>query len=484
MLDQDSFFVYGKVADDLDRYSETAMAIAAYSSKFKKNERVDTFFFFGAGRHYGLTLPEGSYTLLIYADKNKDQVLDYSEVVGRKEILLNSSNFPEKNNTKVNIALSNMTKVEWITEPLELPENLEEKQSLYYPSGTIRDIKDPIFDSKIATLGMYDPASFLEYAPTMFYALEEELWHKIPIVFVHGIGGSVRAFEPILKRIDRSRYKPWFFYYPSGGDLDQLSSFFYNVFLSGKVIPLGDMPMIVVAHSMGGIVVREAINHYGQNNKENKVHLLVTIASPMGGHPAAASGEKNGIIVLPAWRDLNPNSRFITELYRKPLPSFLSHQLYYSYQNSNVLKLNENNDGVVPLSSQLHPQAQKQSQLQFGFNSNHNSILEDKDMIELLMQNIANVKSNIPESHLEILDRGGFDLELSTKYNPNTQHVLRTIGQYIFALADEIIEPILPIQRQLAQSLNGEIPATTQLEKELIVFKKEYSEIIKTTVKK
>lgn len=56
----------------------------------------------------------------------------------------------------------------------------------------------------------YDPASFLENAPTMFYALEEDLEFKIPVVFFHGIGGSIRDFEPIVNQIDRERYKPWF----------------------------------------------------------------------------------------------------------------------------------------------------------------------------------------------------------------------------------------------------------------------------------
>ena len=39
------------------------MAIAAYSNRFKENERVDTMFFSGSGTHYGLNLPEGSYNI-------------------------------------------------------------------------------------------------------------------------------------------------------------------------------------------------------------------------------------------------------------------------------------------------------------------------------------------------------------------------------------------------------------------------------------
>ncbi len=88
----------------------------------------------------------------------------------------------------------------------------------------------------------------MEMAPMMFYALEEDLPYKVPIVFVHGIEGSITDFLPLLERLDRQRYKPWFFYYPSGADLDKLAQLFYRIFLSGKIIPLDEMPLVVVAH--------------------------------------------------------------------------------------------------------------------------------------------------------------------------------------------------------------------------------------------
>ncbi|MBX2859368.1 MAG: hypothetical protein KTR17_11965 [Cellvibrionaceae bacterium] len=85
---------------------------------------------------------------------------------------------------------------------------------------------------------MYDPASFLDYAPTMFYALEEDFLYKVRVVFVHGIGGSIRQFNDIVQGMARDRYKPWYLYYSSGGDLHQLARLFYEIFLAGKVIRL------------------------------------------------------------------------------------------------------------------------------------------------------------------------------------------------------------------------------------------------------
>jgi hypothetical protein len=56
----------------------------------------------------------------------------------------------------------------------------------------------------------------MERAPMMFYALEEDLGYKVPVVFVHGIDGSPRDFAEIVARLDPTRYRPWFFFFPPG----------------------------------------------------------------------------------------------------------------------------------------------------------------------------------------------------------------------------------------------------------------------------
>ncbi|WP_019029092.1 alpha/beta fold hydrolase [Colwellia piezophila] len=481
MLDKETFFVWGKSIPKPNNYPNASMAIAAYSSKFKKAERVDTMFFYGTGTHYGLNLPEGVYTLLIYADINKDQMFDQSEIVGKRELVLDTTNFPDKIVKHVDIEIAASFNVVW-AETILIPEIIETERSLYYPAGTIRRLDDPMFDEKISTMGMYDPASFLEYAPTMFYALKEGVAHKIPVVFVHGIGGSSRSFKAIIEHMDKNRYQAWFFYYPSGGDLDQLADFFYDIFLSGAVVPMGDMPMIVVAHSMGGLIVREAFNNYQGKEKENKVELFVSIASPLGGHPSAASGEKHGLIVLPSWRDLNPASPFIKKLYRKPLPKFVNHQLFYAYNNSDILKLGENSDGVVPLSSQLHPEAQRQSRNQFGFNSSHVDILRNEEMIFHLLKNMADVTNIFPDSHMKFLVDGGFDVKLTDDYSPLTQHLISYAGKYLMLLIKGEIKPINRQQESFIQVVKGEIAATKDVEREFIQFMREYPEMVNSVL--
>lgn len=476
MLERETFFVVGKTIDSSREYVDMPMVIAAYSDKFKRNERVDKMLLYGSGTHFGLNLPPGTFDLVVLADIDKDGYFTSREIIGNKRIDLNLEDNVQKIASKINIIL-NVTEKEFELEPIKVGQSLNIQRSFFYPSGALRSLEDPIFDTNVATLGMYDPASFLEYAPTMFYALEEDQSHKIPVVFVHGINDSPRRFKTIIANLDRDRYKPWFFYYPSGGDLDQLADLFYNIFISGKVILLDDMPLIVIAHSMGGLIVRESLNNYEGLDKENKLKLFVSIASPLGGHPEAKSGVERGLIVLPAWRDLDPSSQFIQNLYSIPLPKFVKHHLFYAYRNSDTLKLGENSDGVVPLSSQLHPSAQQQSSKQRGFKSGHADILNDPKMIEVLMDTMAKVEGLFPNEHMTMLKHAGMNLQLDESYDPRTKYLISYSGQYIAKLINGTISPFHPHQEIFLQVIKGKRKATNFIEKDFYRLVKEYPEI-------
>jgi pimeloyl-ACP methyl ester carboxylesterase len=475
MIDRETYFVHGRCNDAAGRYTGLPKAIAAYSSKYQANERVDTMHFEVAGSHFGLNLPEGGYDLLVFADIDGNGSFGSSEVVGHRVIELYSSLVPEKVLGQADVRLAEPFEVNWDVS-IDVADTSGRVESLFYPSGTIRTLADPIFDSSFSTLGMYDPASFLEQSPTSFYALEEDLGHKIPVVFVHGIGGSAREFETLVGQLDRSRYKPWFYHYPSGGDLDQLAELFYQVFLSGKVANLHEMPIIIVAHSMGGLVVREAINKYEGRPDENQVHLFVTMASPFGGHSAAAAGEKHGLIVLPSWRDLNPDGSFIGNLYRKPLPDFVHHELIYAYQNPGTLKLGENSDGVVALTSQLHPQAQRQASDQFGFDNTHTDILESEEVAVHILTLIGDVKNALPLPQLRLTQQGGYDVTLGDEYSPMARYWIRNYGRYLMALTKGTYVPYHPEEEHFIAVVNEETKPRDDADEGWLRFLREHPE--------
>ncbi|MEZ5659637.1 MAG: hypothetical protein R3E83_14220 [Burkholderiaceae bacterium] len=476
MIDRETHYVIGRTVDDSARYAGTALAVAAFSSRYRANERVDTMFFSGAGTHFGLNLPEGDYRLLVFADLDRNRAFDSTEVVGETRISVNRQASPDKVLDRVDIARTTPSRRPGV-ESFAGPARDAPASSLFYPSGSIRSLDDPLFAANMATLGMYDPASFLEMAPTTFYALEEDLGFKIPVVFVHGIGGSVRNFRAIIDRLDRSRYKPWFYYYPSGGDLDQLAELFHRIFLSGEVVRLGRMPMIIVAHSMGGLIVREALNKVTNPQRENPVRLVVTIASPFGGHAAAATGEKHGLIVLPSWRDLNPESRFIGRLFRKPLPEMVTHRLVYAYRNPAGLKVGENSDGVVALSSQLRPEAQQQAAEQRGFEASHVGILQDEGLISDILARMQQVKNFYPQAHLEVLQRGGYGVTLSDQYGRLGRYLIGSMGRYLMAISRGRLEPISEEQVDFLRAVRGEAPPSGEVVSDWLRFLREYPDI-------
>lgn len=472
MLSRETFFVFGRI-ERARKVNHDAIAVVALSDQFRNSEVVDINQVTRAESYYGLNLPAGAYRLLVVSDLNGDGYYDQNEVVGERALSLTLKDTPDRVLGGFDIDLgipAQPVRGAFRLEVLKTPARVE---SLFYPKGTLRSLDDPIFSPQMAELGMYEPAAFLEAAPMMFYALEEDVGYKVPVVFVHGIGGSARDFEAILESLDRTRYRPWFFYYPSGVGLNQLGAMFYKIFLSGKVIPLGEMPMVIVAHSMGGLVVREALNHCRGAAGENHVARLITIASPLGGHPGARSAT-SAPLTLPSWRDVDPESPFIAGLHRTPLPAGLEYYLLFSYGNDRTLKLGANSDGVVPLASQLTPAAQREATGQQGFDATHTGILSNRDAIREVLRITGEVRAPYPQVHMQEALKGGYKVALGPAYSPLEAYYLHFLGHYIEALASGRIAPIQPIQEHFVRVVQGEVAPNNELESAWLKFRRDY----------
>lgn len=474
MLLSDNFFVFGKIKNGSDS-NGAVTAVVAVSDQFQKSEVVDVSHFYrNNNSFYGLNLPAGQYQLLVVSDLNHDGFFDEKEVIGGRPLALELEKIPAKVLGDFTIDLdSPFVPPAVLLFHLEVRKSEVAAESLFFPKGSIRSLDDEIFSRRMATLGMYEPAAFLEEAPMMFYALEEDLGYKVPVVFVHGIDGSARDFADIVAKLDRSRYRPWFFFYPSGDDLSKLSEMFYNIFLSGKTMALGNMPMVIVAHSMGGLVVRDALNRQSGRETETKVADLITIASPLGGHPAAAMAAQ-APVVIPSWRDVDPGSDFMRGLRRQRLPVDLQYHLIYAFGNETTVKLGENSDGVVPLSSQLCSAAQNESTSQFGFNDTHTGILNNPEAIGRVLASIETVKAPFPDDHMSELLKGGYKVTFDEDYPPIGKYCIVNVGHWLDALATGRIAPLDAMQTHFVRVCQGIESPENPVEKAWLRFIEEY----------
>ncbi|MGH1471220.1 MAG: hypothetical protein ACRBCS_08510 [Cellvibrionaceae bacterium] len=459
MIDQQNFAIIGSTVDSLSLYAPPVetMAVVAFSDQFKKSEQVDVMHDVTSGTYFGLDLPEGEYELIVMSDFDVNGVYSSQEAIGRLSISVSEEKNPEKVIQGVEISLVEKFSLDFPVS-IDVVKSGNEKKSFFYPAGTIRNLEDPIFSPEMSTLGLYDPSAFFDQAPTLFYALEEDIAYKIPVVFVHGISGSAREFTTLVSKMDRNKYKPWFFHYPSGADLQQMAEVFHKIFLDGKLIPSEEeIPLVVVAHSMGGLIVREALN-LTDETAERKI-LFVSLASLYGGHPAASMLDNVSGMVMPSWKNLNPNSDFMTDLFRRKLPKNIEHRLYYAFDNGTGIAIGENSDGVVPLSSQLHPSAQQQAAFQFGFNATHTSILVEEEPVATVIKDIESIDSKIPEDHTMHILKGGFTPKSAKDLSDKDLFYLKTYGCYMEALVSERLQVIGPIQKIAVSMMKGEVPA-------------------------
>ncbi len=210
--------------------------------------------------------------------------------------------------------------------------------------------------------------------------LEEYDPDKIPIVFVHGIEGTPKDWQTVVESLDRKRFQPWFFYYPSGLRLETVAEVFYDTFFSNKAVRIGRM--VIAAHSQGGLIVREALNLCKAREPENVPRIFISICTPYGGVGTAATAVAHSPVIVPSWIDLASGSDFINALFRRDLPNGMSFELFFAYGNSHFLKLGPNGDETISLKSQLDFRAQKEASHIRGFDETHSDILRDREVVE------------------------------------------------------------------------------------------------------
>jgi len=253
--------------------------------------------------------------------------------------------------------------------------------------GTLARLEDSRFSLETATTGMWSPLQFVKSGYAGIYFLGPYDPKKIPVLFVHGINGSPIEFSTMLAALDRDRFQPWVLYYPSGLEVSSLG---YR--LQGMLSKLHHQyqfgTMHIVAHSMGGLLVRSFLNDCRQSGGCSYVRTFISLSSPYGGDWAAQGGVDRSPVVMPVWRSMSQQGHFIRDLFATPRPDHVEHHLIFGFLNVGLFT-SKSGDGVIPHDSQLRAEAQQQATSVRGFNATHGGILLDAEAIAYVNKLLA-----------------------------------------------------------------------------------------------
>jgi len=321
----------------------------------------------------------GNYFVFAYEDANEDGAFQFTERIGWHGDPSLITVGPGEAQERFAIALRPPEQARkelpllYAKQVRQVDMQVEDKHA-----GTIAGLKEPRFDRETGALGMWEPVTFFERYGAGIFFLQPYEEDKIPVLFVHGVGGTPRNFEALVNGLDRKRFQPWVAQYPSGVRLPLLADFYARLLKEIQVRHKVSR-VIIVAHSMGGLVARGFINRLTADG-QTFIPLFVSISSPWQGHPGAGLGVEHSPVILPCWFDMSPGSPFLDALLKTPLPSGTGHYLLFGYRGGKALMAEGNTDGTLPLASMLDLAVQGSAAKVFGFNETHSGILESPDV--------------------------------------------------------------------------------------------------------
>lgn len=327
---------------------------------------------------FNFSIPPGEYYVASFRDLNADSRYQEGEP-GKFHGEPTAISLPA--NGRVEISID----VPAGTEPLLAGKaDIAEVKAIVRNIGRVTTLEDERFSRENASLGLWRPLEFLAGPEGGLFMLQEYDARRMPVIFVHGMGGTPLDFSAAIEALDRSKYQPWVLYYPSGLRLDMVSDYLVTA-VRGLEKRYAERPFVVVAHSMGGLVTRSFVQKYAARHADaaSALRMVVTVNSPLGGMPSAASGVAHSPIVVPAWNDVATGSEFVTSLATDPWPAGLPWHLVFSYAGG------DSDDGTVSLDSQIPLGLQRQATRLHGFKGTHTGTLGDPAFLALLDKLLA-----------------------------------------------------------------------------------------------
>jgi len=341
--------------------------VVAVTDMFKKREIVAERILQTPVLYYQAYLPEGNYDLYFFADLNRNGYFDANEMIGQ------TSEAPihvRKEEVKDGMTFNGPAFTIDVNSPAttDLPIKVRVRQQDY----VFTSLDDEFFDPQYGEIGMYDTKKFFAHTQRFMFSLEKLDPNKTMVIFVHGVAGTPRDFKYLVHGLDRARYQPLFYFYPSGMPLQKLGSLLSDIL---RVLEENKQfhvkRAVVVAHSMGGLVSLSALNELCLNGAPAYLKGYISFNSPYGGVEAAKKAVESAPAVLAAWRDVAPGSPFLERLYKGSAARKIPFHLFFGYETGN------SSDGTITLQSQLEHRIQFAAHKTYGFNASHVGILND-----------------------------------------------------------------------------------------------------------
>ena len=335
---------------------------------------------------YTFEVKQGDYYILAFEDLNNNLDYDPGEYVGYygkpDKILIQKEKMPaDTPQSRIHLDIEIQGTAKFPKRfPTKVPLTAEIARGSTLAAGDLISFDDPKLSMEYAKKGYWEPLTFIREAGVGIFFLETYDPKKVPVLFVHGAVGTPLHFKDIANHIDRSRYQPWLYYYPSGMPLDKVCNVL-NIMVIDLRKKYGFEKMVVIAHSMGGLVARQFILKNMVDHQQDYISLFVSISTPWGGHRMAAKGVKQAPTAVPSWHDMVPESPFIQKLFARNLPDKVPYYLMFSHKGDHS-RFMENNDGSVELASQLDYRAQTEAVRIFGYNEDHVGILSTPRVLE------------------------------------------------------------------------------------------------------
>jgi pimeloyl-ACP methyl ester carboxylesterase len=322
---------------------------------------------------YGMLLPAGTYDLLYFADLDHNGYYETHEVVGRSA--------PD---APVRVAAAEAGDDLIVPAPavpidLEAPRSsaMKIRRKVDSKPFVVESVAAPIFAPELGELGVYDPIRFLARIQGVAFPVGVPDKKKTQVILVHGINGTPRDFAALVPSLDASRYQVWLFYYPSGLPLDNLGKILALVVAKIAARLPNDGQVAIVAHSMGGLVGRRAVNELCAKGRPEYLRFYASFDTPYGGVKEVEGAVKRGTELVASWVDVASGSPFLERLHARPWPEDLPFQLFFGWGLPDHHGPSPAGDGTIALSSQLDPRAQAVATGMSGYADTHVGILSD-----------------------------------------------------------------------------------------------------------